>query len=212
MEYKIEIKYKKVKYLRMRVKNGIVMISAPLHTSKAKIQSFILRNQSFIEKNLLLQQQKQERRLIKFGDEQLILNKKYQILPINGKSKITDHFVFIQSNCQEIRKEIKKVFKQETLNYFRLLTLKYYEVMNLTMGLPDIVIKDVKSRYGSYNKRKHVIMYASELIFKEPELCKLVVIHELSHLIEFNHSAKFYAILAKYCPNYKELTRKLKEN
>jgi predicted metal-dependent hydrolase len=37
-----------------------------------------------------------------------------------------------------------------------------------------------------------------------------VVVHELAHLIEMNHSKKFYAIVEKYLPDYKERRRMLK--
>ena len=38
----------------------------------------------------------------------------------------------------------------------------------------------------------------------------LVIIHELAHLREMNHSARFWAIVERYCPNYRQLREELK--
>ena len=76
---------------------------------------------------------------------------------------------------------------------------------------PKITIKDVKSKWGSYNKVKHEIIYSSELIFKDQSLYSYLVVHELAHILEFNHSSRFYDIVSKYCPNYKVLRKMLKE-
>jgi predicted metal-dependent hydrolase len=39
-----------------------------------------------------------------------------------------------------------------------------------------------------------------------------VVVHELAHLCEMNHSARFYAIIERYMPDYKERKKLLKQN
>ena len=38
-----------------------------------------------------------------------------------------------------------------------------------------------------------------------------VIVHELSHFIEFNHSKNFWKYVKKYYPNYKEAQKVLKE-
>ena len=55
------------------------------------------------------------------------------------------------------------------------------------------------------------IFYNYELLFKSLPVCDYLVIHELAHMIEYNHSANFYKIVETYCPDYKTLQKKLKE-
>ena len=47
-------------------------------------------------------------------------------------------------------------------------------------------------------------------LFKGNKMYLITIFHELAHIKEFNHSSKFYDIVEKYCPNYKELRKKLK--
>lgn len=211
MDYVIQVTYKKVKNLRMRIRDGNVYVTAPLRTSKATIQSFIDKNQDFIRKYVPIQQKKKEAKILHSEDEVIILGKKYRILPTHGMSKVTENFIFVNSDCPDIRIKIKDLFKQDALEYFRMKTSYYYKLMKIPTSLPEVKIKDVRSRWGSYNRKYHCITYASELIFKSDDLCNLIVIHELSHIFEFNHSARFYAILKQYCPDYKILQKKLKE-
>ncbi|MBP7885479.1 M48 family metallopeptidase [Patescibacteria group bacterium] len=39
-----------------------------------------------------------------------------------------------------------------------------------------------------------------------------VVIHELAHLVHFNHSPKFRSLVEKYCPDYKKAKKRLREH
>ena len=99
----------------------------------------------------------------------------------------------------------------ERLDKLTEITKYYYSIMPLNCTFPKITIKDVKSKWGSYNKVKHEIIYSSELVFKDEHLYSYLVVHELAHILEFNHSSRFYDIVGKYCPNYKVLRKMLKE-
>ena len=46
---------------------------------------------------------------------------------------------------------------------------------------------------------------------KDPICLEYVIIHELCHLIEFNHSKKFKKLMDEYCPNWKEIKKILNE-
>ena len=86
----------------------------------------------------------------------------------------------------------------------------YFDKMALNCPFPSIIIKDVKSKWGSYWKSKHQIEYSSNLLFKNERTYDYLVVHELAHIVEFNHSSKFYDIVEKYCLNYKQLRKELK--
>ena len=210
MEYNIEVTYKKVKYLRMKVKDGKVLISAPFRTSKQVIDKFIKDNIEFINKSLAKQQVIKEKRTININDTIVIFNNSYTVLPISTKPKLTEHYIFVKEDL-DINKQIKSLFKKQLLDKLTEITKYYYSIMPLNCTFPKITIKDVKSKWGSYNKVKHEIIYSSELVFKDEHLYSYLVVHELAHILEFNHSSKFYDIVGKYCPNYKVLRKMLKE-
>lgn len=209
MEYKVEISYKKVKYLRMKVKDGTVKVTAPFLTSKEYIEKFIASNTTFIKKQMLKYESKLAKTTFSFNDEITILNKKYIILK-GIRNKINGNYIFIKEDL-DIAKQIKKLFKNQLLELLSSLSLSYYQKMNIDVLFPKIVIKDVKSKWGSYSKSKNEIIYSSNLLFKDSIVYNYIVVHELSHMLEYNHSKKFYEIVEKYCPNYKKIRKMLKE-
>ena len=67
------------------------------------------------------------------------------------------------------------------------------------------------TRWGVNNLTKKTITLNSELLKKDLDLLDYVIIHELCHFYEANHSANFWAHVAEYYPHYKEARRRLKE-
>ena len=112
MEFEVIITKKKVKYLRLKVKDGKVLVSSPFGVSKERINKFIYDNKEFILKALENQKVKKELETLNYNDEIEILGNKYQILETSLKSKVTDHFIFINSN-EDIKKTIKKYSKNK---------------------------------------------------------------------------------------------------
>ena len=102
------------------------------------------------------------------------------------------------------------MFKDKLFLLFQEKTKQYYDIMYLPCNFPKITIKDVKSKWGSYNKVKHEIIYSSELLFKDKQTYDYIIVHELSHILQFDHSKKFYDIVSKYCRNYKVLRKRLR--
>lgn len=211
MDLKVEVTYKRIKNMNLRVRDGIVKVSAPFNIDSNLIKKFVNNNLDYIKKQLVLQENKKEEKIIRINDNVTIFNNTYQVLPITSKCKVTAHYIFVKEN-DDIRKQIKKLFKNELLNYLTMLTYKFYSLMSLQCPMPKIIIKDVKSKWGSYNKSKHEIVYASELLFKDEDVINYLIVHELAHIVEFNHSANFYKLVSKYCPDYKKLRDKLKRS
>lgn len=86
---------------------------------------------------------------------------------------------------------------------------KYAEVMDVTYN--RITIRHQKTRWGSCTKTGNLSFNC--LLMKMPENVRdYVIIHELAHCKELNHSTKFWTIVAEYCPWYKEAKLWLKEN
>ena len=86
---------------------------------------------------------------------------------------------------------------------------KYADLMGVTYN--RITIRHQKTRWGSCTKTGNLSFNC--LLMKMPETVRnYVIIHELAHRKELNHSTKFWTIVAKYCPWYKEAKLWLKEN
>lgn len=87
--------------------------------------------------------------------------------------------------------------------------VKHFEkIMNLCAN--GVKITSAEKRWGSCSG-KNSLCFSYKLALLPVELVDYVVVHELAHILEKNHSNKFYAIIEKYMPDYKYRIAKLKE-
>ena len=74
----------------------------------------------------------------------------------------------------------------------------------------NITIREQKTRWGSCSSEKN-LNFNWKLILLAPELLDYVVVHELAHRREMNHSKNFWKIVEAELPDYRERRRRLKE-
>ena len=78
-------------------------------------------------------------------------------------------------------------------------TAYFAEQMGVTYG--RITIREQKTRWGSCSNKGN-LNYNWKLILMPSEILDYVVVHELAHRKEMNHSARFYAVVAEQIPDY----------
>jgi predicted metal-dependent hydrolase len=66
-----------------------------------------------------------------------------------------------------------------------------------------IQIKNLNSRWGSCSSKKN-LSFNLKLMYFNSNIIDYVIVHELCHLREMNHSAKFWKLVESIIPNYKE--------
>jgi hypothetical protein len=79
--------------------------------------------------------------------------------------------------------------------------------MGITYG--RISVRDQKTRWGSCSSKGN-LNFNYRLYYMPQHLMDYVIIHELSHRKQMNHSKLFWAEVQKYCPNYKKCVNELK--
>ena len=85
----------------------------------------------------------------------------------------------------------------------------FAEKMGVDYG--RIAIKAAKTRWGSCSAQGN-LNFHWKLILMPPAILDYVVVHELAHRIEMNHSPRFWAQVERILPDYRERRRWLKEN
>lgn len=116
------------------------------------------------------------------------------------KKKQNKHISSLISRCIAKRRQPKLQEKIEELNN------KYF---NQKLG--KIFFKYNKSNWGSCSKKRNINI-STRLLFAPDDVLEYVCIHELAHLIEHNHSEKFWALVKKVKPDYKIKEQWLKKN
>ncbi len=73
-----------------------------------------------------------------------------------------------------------------------------------------INIKNQKTRWGSCSKKGNLNLNY-KIIFLPEAIRDYIIVHEICHLLEFNHTKRFWNLVQKGCPDYKDIKRKLHE-
>ena len=77
--------------------------------------------------------------------------------------------------------------------------------------IKDIRLKNNQSNWGSCSTKRN-LNFSTRLLFAPEDVIDYVIVHELAHLKEMNHSPKFWKIVADVMPDYEEKEVWLKEN
>lgn len=111
---------------------------------------------------------------------------------------------------KSIRTLLSRVIAQD---YKPAITRRVVELNHLYFQKP---IKSVNLKYNTSNwgscSTKGNVNLSTRLLFAPSEVIDYVIIHELAHLLEMNHSPRFWKLVSDAMPNYKEQEKWLKEN
>lgn len=99
------------------------------------------------------------------------------------------------------KKKMARTLVQERVKHFNC----YYR-----FPLAKIRIANQKSRWGSCSAQK-TVSYNYRIIYLPPALRDYVIVHELCHLKELNHSPRFWQLVAEMVPEWRQYRRELKE-
>lgn len=99
-------------------------------------------------------------------------------------------------------KENALALAESRINYFN----KQYEFLINTIN-----IKNQKTRWGSCS-RKGNLNFNYKIALLPLRLADYIIVHELCHLGEFNHSYKFWNLVAKTIPDYRDLRNELRKS
>jgi len=202
-EIQIEIVSKNNKNIYMRFLDATTMsVSCSPFVSKKEILKILEKNRKSLEK-MQIQKEKECTRDIFFQ----YLGKSYTRI-FDGVTK--DVFFSSDNIIAKDEKTLEKFYKKECERVF------FNEIERILPSFSSIPkftlkIRFMKTRWGVNNLTKHTITLNSELLKKDIDLIDYVIIHELCHFYEANHSSRFWDHVSRYYPKYKEARKRLRE-
>ena len=201
-EISVQIKYKTMKNVVMSfIDSDTLEVRCNKYIREKDIMKILESNRSSLEKMLAKKEEKSNKEIF-FQ----YLGKSYTRI-FDGETKNVE---FIADNViAKDEKTLNNFYKKECIRIFN------QEVERILMYFPSVpkfqlVIRTMKTRWGVNNLKSHTITLNSELLKKDIDLLDYVIIHELCHFFEMNHSNKFWNHVAKYYPNYKEARKRLR--
>lgn len=111
-----------------------------------------------------------------------------------------------------ITKDKKMLDKFYIDECFRVFIAEMNRIVEYFDNIPRFTLKirKMKTRWGVNNLTKKTITLNSELLKKDIDLLDYVIIHELCHFYEANHSKAFWNHVTNFYPNYKEARKRLR--
>jgi len=148
-------------------------------------------------------------------DELLYLGNKYKIQFIKDSSQysiLSENLLKISFHVKDRRRD-----KENIINWYRAQTKKIIETRvpsfgkRLSICYGKVRIKNQKLRWGSCSKDGN-LNFNLLLSALPSHIIDYIIVHELIHLIEFNHSEHFWKLVEKEIPTYKDCRNWLKKN
>lgn len=202
------------KTIALYVRGGAVEVRAPIRVSKADIDRFVLSKEKWITGKLAQSQERAKKRgsfSLNYGDTVIYRGEQFPITAKDGNRVGFENSRFYMPpnlSSEQIKQACVQIYKILAKRDLTEKTLAFAKRMNV---MPTAVkITSAATRWGSCSGKKS-INYSWRLIMADDEVIDYVVVHELAHITEMNHSASFWRIVESILPDYKNRTARLKE-
>ena len=197
-----------------------IVVSAPLRLKDTHVEAFLMRKMDWIQKKLKAFSNVPKIRASTFvsGERFPFLGSEYTLTVIHTAASYVT--IFENQLVVSVRVGLEPM-KQSKL--IQKLLIQWYQEQALLRAKERIPVFTGQLRVTptsvsvkKYSRRWGVCKSTGDIVLNwllmhgSPEIFDYVVVHELCHLKEFNHSPKFWRLVASVCPDYKEIKKQLK--
>ena len=196
------------------IRNGRVEVRAPLHLPKQDIDRFVRSKEPWITKNLTNQRNQIKHRdsfVIDYGSNIRWRGIPYPITVRDGTKAGFDGDVFYMPpglTPEQIKALCIQTYKRLASVHFSNRAAYYSEKLGVVPSA--LKINNAKTRWGSCSTGKN-INFSWRLAMADDRVIDYVIVHELAHLLEMNHSPRFWAIVESILPDYDERRTRLND-
>lgn len=219
---KVDVVRKNIKNLHLGVypPEGRVRVAAPLSVDDEAIRLAVISKLAWIKRqqNRFLEQERQSQREYVYRESHYFFGTRYLLnvieykgsarVEIHNKSRI-DLYVPIGSNASKREKVLLEWYRRELKAQIPYLIEKWEEIIGVKVD--DWGVKKMKTRWGSCNIEDRRIWLNLELAKKPVQCLEYIVVHEMVHLLERSHNARFRALMDQFLPNWKLIRDELNQ-
>ena len=204
------------------IENGFVKIAVPVGLSEDKIDDIVNKRREWISKRVFEHAKIKPKKNKQFisGEAFAYLGKNYRLKRIVGEESgviFKGGYLSVgvkpewsEGECEvHIRLELGKWFREQSLKRIKSKVKKYSEIIGVKPK--SIKIQKLENKWGSCSPNGDIV-FNWRIISAPHSVIDYVVVHELCHLIEHNHSEAFWNHVARITPDYKKQKEWLKIN
>ncbi len=219
VQYSLSLSKKRRTILIKMSDEGEVKVLAPYGTSKRKVEEVLLTHYDWIERrksHLTSLDQPLPSHTYKDGDQFLLHNKVFTLKIEKNEEKFVEivgnSIIVISPSISviAIKKLIENYYDEYGLNLYKKLVLKWITELELTNTQYTISMTTYPRRLGSCSSQG-VLSFARRTLMMPIELIDYLALHEVAHLVYFNHSRDFKKLLKYHMSDYKERFNKIKQ-
>lgn len=209
--------------LTIRVAEGQVSVRAPEYVRLHEIEQFLQAKQAWIAQKLAQQHEQLQARQRRWesGAALPLLGKTLR-LQIHDASPRYTHLdgdilsvglrlapAQSQPLAERVQKQVQQWYKQQALAHFGERVAYWEGVTGITSS--GYNVRTYKSRWGTCSHR-HELTFNWKLMMAPLDVVDYVVVHELCHIVHFDHSPAFWRLVGRFVPNYKAHKAWLRNN
>lgn len=216
---KVVYSRQRVKSILIKIVDGSLHILAPYNLAISSLYNLLVAKNTWIQAQLSLHRENlfYTAKQYKEGEIFHYLGEEYPLhihIAATNAVSIDSKKIHIQVRQPQhlhdgvfIKKLLIKWYREQAQQMFLIKTFDLAERIGVEVN--NVIVRSFKARWGSCSRLQQ-IKYNWHLILAPENIIDYVVTHELCHILEMNHSKKFWQHVASYCPEYKKSRQWLK--
>lgn len=218
----VEVVRKNIKHLHLGVypPDGRIRVSVPLRINDEEVRLAVISRLGWISKRqkTFAKQERQSKRELVTGESHYYRGRRYRLDVIEENKVPTVRLANATSIQMRVRPGSSRDKRKTVLDrWYRQYLRKQIPVIiakwepDIKVSVSEWRIKRMKTKWGSCNVNARRIWINLELA-KKPDVClEYVVVHEMIHLHERLHNAKFKAYMDKFIPRWRSIREELNQ-
>jgi predicted metal-dependent hydrolase len=195
-----------------------LVVTVPRRYDICSLEEYLLTKSDWILRTIeRIERRNQAAKTMNSSNSILYLGERLQILKRSNQNKLMEIKVEKDHLVVDLDSSLKKQHKMEIERWLieranERIDLKTQFLSEKTgFGYNKLSIRRQKSTWGSCSRRRN-LSFNWRLIMAPESILEYVIIHELCHLQEMNHSDAFWKLVSKYCPDWKQCRKWLNQH
>ncbi len=216
----VEVTRKKIKNIHLRVYPpiGQVRMSVPLRLSDEAIRQFIISKLDWIKQQQAKMAAQEVQETLEFvsGERHFFQGKSYRLAVIYDagppgvilKDTEIELRVAPESDFAQRQRVLLNWYRQKLKELIPALITKWEDIIGVKVA--EWGVKQMKTRWGSCNIGARRVWLNLELVKKPIHCLEYVIVHELVHLLERHHNARFKNFMSNFLPEWRSYRQEMK--